>query len=603
MHQSRRLQRHDDRLIIHFDYDCFYASVVENEDPALKSVPLAIQQKQIVVTCNYEARRRGLHKLQLITEAKRICPEAVIILGEDLTRFRNASKDLYKYLQSSVWSGRAERLGFDEVWLDCTDMVDYNMGLLNQNDLTHSFFCLSKEDPTIGFEYDASKIYGPSYPSKPLPVELLNEQDQHLHRRLCLGSHLARHLRQELEEQKGYTATVGIATNKVLSKLVGNVNKPKNQTTLLPPYLPIGSPDNSINHFLDSHDIGKVPGIGFKLSHKVRSHVLQRPPEYDHGLVYGGTKESVKVLDVRSYPNMGPDLLEQILGGPGSVRGIGGKVWELIHGIDDTEVGKVKRVPSQISQEDSYMKYLDTFDKVKKQLQLLSERLIRRMHMDLLEEDDDDGDEGVTEAPEARRQLRWMAHPRTLRLTTRPRPPPGPDGIRPRTFQRISRSGPMPQYVFNLTESPKILGEKLVEDTLVPMFRKLHHETAGWNLSLINVAATNMAETAAESKDSEGRDIAKMFRYQDAVLKDFKVLEEEEEKDKEDMHTGPVVVASKKDNLANPKPVRRDSPFSVEEDGWESEDSATQMVERCGFCHSNVPVFALEAHQRYHELN
>lgn len=117
MHQSRRLQRHDDRLIIHFDYDCFYASVVENEDPALKSVPLAIQQKQIVVTCNYEARRRGLHKLQLITEAKRICPEAVIILGEDLTRFRNASKDLYKHLQSSVWSGRAERLGFDEVWL------------------------------------------------------------------------------------------------------------------------------------------------------------------------------------------------------------------------------------------------------------------------------------------------------------------------------------------------------------------------------------------------------------------------------------------------------------------------------------------------------
>lgn len=116
MQTSRGLQRDDRRVIIHFDYDCFYASVVENEDPALKSVPLAIQQKQIVVTCNYEARRRGLHKLQLITEAKKICPEAVIILGEDLTRFRNASKMLYEFLQQSVWSGRAERLGFDEVW-------------------------------------------------------------------------------------------------------------------------------------------------------------------------------------------------------------------------------------------------------------------------------------------------------------------------------------------------------------------------------------------------------------------------------------------------------------------------------------------------------
>lgn len=117
MQKARGAQHNlNDRTIIHFDYDCFYASVVEHENPALKSVPLAIQQKQIVVTCNYEARRRGLRKLQLITEAKRICPDAVIVLGEDLTRFRDASKELYSFLQKSIWSGRAERLGFDEVW-------------------------------------------------------------------------------------------------------------------------------------------------------------------------------------------------------------------------------------------------------------------------------------------------------------------------------------------------------------------------------------------------------------------------------------------------------------------------------------------------------
>lgn len=66
------LTRKDDRVIIHFvcldpftapeamswltlkDYDCFYAAVVESEDPSLRSKPLAIQQKQIIVTCNYE---------------------------------------------------------------------------------------------------------------------------------------------------------------------------------------------------------------------------------------------------------------------------------------------------------------------------------------------------------------------------------------------------------------------------------------------------------------------------------------------------------------------------------------------------------------------
>lgn len=81
----------------------------------LKSLPLAVQQKQIVVTCNYEARRRGLRKLQLIKEAKQICPDVVIVLGEDLTRFRNASKELYLFLRDFVWGKRVEKLGFDEV--------------------------------------------------------------------------------------------------------------------------------------------------------------------------------------------------------------------------------------------------------------------------------------------------------------------------------------------------------------------------------------------------------------------------------------------------------------------------------------------------------
>jgi nucleotidyltransferase/DNA polymerase involved in DNA repair len=68
-----------------------------------------------VVTCNYEARRRGLRKLQLIRDAKKICPDVVIVLGEDLTKFRDASKELFSFLRAFLWDGRAEKLGFDEV--------------------------------------------------------------------------------------------------------------------------------------------------------------------------------------------------------------------------------------------------------------------------------------------------------------------------------------------------------------------------------------------------------------------------------------------------------------------------------------------------------
>ena len=92
-----------------------YAAVFEKEDPKLRYLPLAVQQKQIIVTCNYEARRQGLYKLQRVTEARRKCPDAIIVLGEDLTPFRNASKENYDFLKRFAWSGKVERLGFDEV--------------------------------------------------------------------------------------------------------------------------------------------------------------------------------------------------------------------------------------------------------------------------------------------------------------------------------------------------------------------------------------------------------------------------------------------------------------------------------------------------------
>lgn len=102
--------------------DCFYASVIHKDLKVPKSLPLAVQQKQIIVTCNYEARRRGLYKLQLVQEAKKTCPDMILILGEDLTRFRNASKENYKFLRGYSWSNKVERLGFDEVSLSVPDL-------------------------------------------------------------------------------------------------------------------------------------------------------------------------------------------------------------------------------------------------------------------------------------------------------------------------------------------------------------------------------------------------------------------------------------------------------------------------------------------------
>ncbi|KAK5119329.1 hypothetical protein LTR85_007685 [Meristemomyces frigidus] len=593
--------RKDGRVIIHFDYDCFYAAVFEAKNPSLKSLPFAVQQKQIVVTCNYEARRRGLHKLQLIREARRVCPDVIIELGEDISRFRDASKELYSFIKAYSWSGKVERLGFDEVWVDVTDMVAHNKELLNRHSLEQSFFQTSRDDPLEGFSFDASCIAGHTYPKDYAEKVAESDDSDDLTARLRLGSHLAMHIRHQLEQQKGYTATVGIATSKLLSKLVGNLNKPKGQTTLMPPLAAREDGSSNAIAFIDSHEVGKVPGIGFKMAQKLRETILQRTATFDAGLVYGGTKESVTVPDVRHHPNVNPNMLEKLLGGPGSPHDIGYKVWCLLHGVDDTEVSQAKAVPSQISIEDSYIR-LDTMPQLLKELDGLAKSLINRMRIDLLAEEEDfdeqkyDADASATTPASGTLAFKkWLAHPKTLRLTTRPRQPLQPDGTRVRSFKRISHSGPLPTFVFSLAETVDSLADKLVHGSLVGMFRRLHSEKSGWNLSLVNLAVTNMAETAGDSKTANGRNISNMFRRQDDVLKDFRITEAP-------MPSGRLVHDA---NASTGDGSKLSSDYDAaddheEDDGWDDDGGLDDDNERCGYCGARMPAFALVAHERFH---
>jgi DNA polymerase iota len=576
------------------DYDCFYAAVFEAKNPSLKALPFAVQQKQIIVTCNYTARSRGLHKLQLIRDARRICPDVIIELGEDISRFRDASKELYKFIEAYTWNGKVERLGFDEVFMDVTDMIEYNMDVLNRNDLRNSFFQTSRDDPTLGFLFDASAVAGHVYPQDyKSPVEEAVD-DKTL--RLRLGSHLAMYMRHELEQHKGYTATVGIATNKVLAKLVGNLHKPKDQTTLMPDQGE--ETGNNAMIFIGDHELGKIPGIGFKLAQKLREFVLNRPADFDHGLVYGGTKEHVTVAVVRQHPEVNPEMLEKLLAGPGSQHGIGQKIWCLLHGIDDSEVSQMRTVPRQISIEDSYIR-LDTLPEVHRELDTLAKSLLTRMRIDLLGDEDDEepqmpeGEETDEVKVITTDGKKWLAHPKTLRLTTRPRQALLPDGTRPRSFKRISHSAPLPNFVFGLSESVDSLAEKLVKESLIAMFRKLHPEKAGWNLSLVNLAVTNMAETAGNSKTANGRDIGNMFKRQEGVLKEFRVVEQDDAAVEDTWSTGVEDVH---------QAVGEDEEEEEAQDDWDAEED-DEDGETCEVCGVRLPSFAMVAHRRFHSAD
>jgi DNA polymerase iota len=309
------------------------------------------------------------------------------------------------------------------------------------------------------------------------------------------------------------------------------------------------------------------------------------------------TTKAVRVHQVRQYPGMCPSVLENILGGSGTPNGIGARIWGLLNGCDDAQVAQAREVPRQVSIEDSYRR-LDTLDDVVKELRLLAKSLLTRMRTDLVEEEEEvsnyaAGSDRVT-------SRRWVAHPKTLRLSTRPRAAHNADGSRDRSFARISKSAPMPSFVFNLKDEVGTAAERLVRETLIPLFRQLHPHKSGWDLSLINVAATNMVDAASE-KGGIGRDISKMFRRQDATLRQRHVLEKPEAIDAQVERAVPRLLKSNTGSEDAPTPSQE---ANADMDCWESDDGGEDMAETdwycCDDCGAGMPLFAMGAHERWH---
>ena len=551
-------------------------------------MPLGIKQKGILATCNYVARGRGVRKLMQIFEAKKICSDLVLADGEDLSPFRDVSKELYALVRSHSWNGKTERLGLDEVFLDVTDIVAYNVDLLNPNSLAESFFYLSKDDPESGFAYDATLFAGCVEGSEDdgSPTQSL------LHMRLLVASHLARHIRLQIED-RGYTSACGISTNKVLAKLAGNRNKPRNQTTLL------ALDDAAVLSFMDAHGLRQVPGIGARTTRMLEAYVTGG----DLDLVTRSMESAVTVGQARMRPDMSPQLLERILGGPGTEKGLGHKVWALLHGVDDTEVKPATDIPTQISIEDTY-KGLNEMVEIQAELRKLSASLLRRMHIDLTEDASPhppggDGDGSAEEASGPGRK--WIAHPKTLRLSTAPKWSTS-DG-KPYMFGRASRSQSLPAFVFNLQAEPAQRAGRLVEEALLGMFAKLNPAPRGWNLGMLNICVTNMHPAGTEDGSGRGRDISVMFRRQEDVLREFTVYDDDEN-DENDASEAPEPAeqGGEEEDWDRAGEEQHEEDVADDDDMWEDAgDFSDGIMEHCPLCDRLIPIFALGAHDRFHQ--
>lgn len=78
--------------IAHFDLDSFFASVEFIKDPSLKEKAVIVggqNERGIVTTCSYEARKFGVHSAMPMKTAMRLCPHAIVISGNypEYTRY------------------------------------------------------------------------------------------------------------------------------------------------------------------------------------------------------------------------------------------------------------------------------------------------------------------------------------------------------------------------------------------------------------------------------------------------------------------------------------------------------------------------------------
>ncbi|MCM3637477.1 DNA polymerase IV [Sporosarcina luteola] len=112
------------KVILHLDMNSFFASVEQAHDPKLKGIPLAVagnprERRGILVTCSYEARALGIYTTMSVGEAKRICPNLVIV-PPDHEKYRLASNAVFSILRS--YTELVEPVSIDEAYIDITNI-------------------------------------------------------------------------------------------------------------------------------------------------------------------------------------------------------------------------------------------------------------------------------------------------------------------------------------------------------------------------------------------------------------------------------------------------------------------------------------------------
>jgi DNA polymerase IV (DinB-like DNA polymerase) len=252
------------RIVAHLDMDAFFASVEEAHTPAFLGKPIVVGSEVIngvgrgvVSTANYKAREYGIHSALPISIAWRLSQEAkkqgkpeAIFLPVDFELYNKVSDNVHTIIKK--YSDNVEQASIDEFYFDLTFAGDFKKA-----------------------EIICNKI------------------------------------KAEIKKQERVTCSVGIAPNKLISKIAAGIDKPDGMLVIK---------EKEAQEFLNPLPIRELPGIGPKTAE----------------LLY---IEGIK--NIKDLTNLSPEKLKDLLGNKH-----GQDIYYKIRGIDETPITEFHQVKS-----------------------------------------------------------------------------------------------------------------------------------------------------------------------------------------------------------------------------------------------------------------
>jgi len=280
--------------VLHIDFNSYFATAEQQCNPFLRGKPIAIGgspgSRSVIVACSIEAKAYGLKTAMKTSEALKLCPHLMFIDG-DPAKYQEITQKFINI--GKRYSDRIEVYSVDELFMDLTGWVNDYQGAID----------------------------------------------------------IAKKMKQNLKEEIGdiLTCSIGIAPNRMMSKLASAMKKPNGLIVIEP---------DQLRHVLDWVELTDIPGIGDRL--KIRL--------FDMG-----------VRTLRQLGNYPLEELQRVFG-PNNGRMLS----DMGKGIDNTIIPFVEESQPAKSIGHTYTLNQNTVDRdeVYRVLLRLSEKIGRRLRKD-----------------------------------------------------------------------------------------------------------------------------------------------------------------------------------------------------------------------------